>query len=452
MRKSYEIDMCNCNLLSGILRFAFPLMCSGILQLLFNAADIVVVGQYAGSNAMAAVGSTSALINLLVNFFIGISVGANVLLARSCGENNLEAGQKTVETSLLTGLCGGLFLTVLGILAARPLLVQMGTPPEVLEQAVLYMRLYFLGMPASMIYNFGAALLRAVGDTRRPLYFLLLSGIINVICNLFFVIALHWDVAGVAVATVISQCISAGLILFCLAQTDGVCHVHLRNLHFSRWAFLQMMRIGVPAGLQSMIFNFSNVLIQSSINSFGAIVMAGNTAAANIEGFVYTSMNAFYQTNLSFTSQNLGAKNYARINRILLTCLGLVFVVGLVLGQGAYRFGRSLLRIYSSESAVIDAGMIRLSVVGAFYFPCGMMDVSAGSVRGMGYSVLPMLVSLVGACLLRIVWIYTIFRAFPTLKVLYLSYPVTWVLTLAAHLLCFLIIRHKVFPKAEAAV
>lgn len=450
MKKSYEIDMCSGPLLPRILLFAFPLICSGVLQLLFNAADIIVVGRFTGSHAMAAVGSTSSLIALLVNFFIGISVGANVLIARFCGGGEYDDAQQTVQTALWTGAVGGLVLVAVGVTAARPMLEWMATPPEVLDQAVLYMRLYFIGMPATMLFNFGAAVLRAVGDTRRPLYFLLISGIVNVCCNLFFVIALHMGVAGVATATVIAQFISACLIVLCLARMDGMCHVDLRDIHFHKDKFARMMQIGLPAGLQSVIFNISNVLIQSSVNSFGATVVAGNTAASNIEGFVYVSMNALYQTSLSFTSQNLGARQFGRIDRILVQCLLIVAAIGLVMGNGAHLLGTQLLSIYSDETDVVAYGMERLGVVAATYFLCGMMDVVAGSVRGLGYSVLPMLVSIAGACVFRVIWIFTVFRCIHTQFILYASYPISWVLTVSAHLVCFFLVRRRARQRAAA--
>lgn len=450
MKKSYEIDMCSGPLLPRILLFAFPLICSGVLQLLFNAADIIVVGRFAGSHAMAAVGATSSLIALLVNFFIGISVGANVLIARFCGGGDYDDAQETVQTALWTAVAGGVLLVVIGVAAARPMLEWMATPDEVLEQAVLYMRLYFLGMPATMLFNFGAAVLRAVGDTRRPLYFLLISGVANVCCNLFFVIRLGMGVAGVAAATVIAQCISAGLIVLCLTRMDGMCHVDLKNIHFHRDKFSRMMLIGLPAGLQSVIFNVSNVLIQSSVNSFGATVVAGNTAASNIEGFVYISMNALYQTSLSFTSQNLGARQFKRIDQILVRCLVIVTVIGLVMGNGAHLLGPHLLGIYSDEADVIAFGMERLGVVAVTYALCGVMDVVAGSVRGLGYSMLPMLVSIVGACVFRVIWIFTVFRMLHTQFSLYVSYPISWVLTITAHLVCYCIVRRKVRQRAEA--
>ena len=448
MRKSYEIDMCHGPLLSRILLFAVPLICSGVLQLLFNATDIIVVGRFVSSNAMAAVGSTSSLINLLVNFFIGISVGANVLVARFRGANDFDDAQQTVQTALITAVFGGFVLIAAGLLLARPMLVWMATPAEVLDQAVLYMRVYFIGMPATMLYNFGSAVLRAVGDTRRPLYFLTLAGVINVAGDLFFVIVLGMGVAGVAVATVLSQIVSATLIVLCLMRVDGMCNVNLRRLRFYPDKFRRMMQVGLPAGLQSVIFNISNVLIQSSVNSFGATVVAGNTAASNIEGFVYTSMNALYQTSLSFTSQNLGAKQYHRIDQILVRCLALVLLIGLVLGNGAHLFGRTLLGIYSGEADVIEYGMMRLGVVSVTYCLCGMMDVVAGSVRGLGYSILPMLVSLAGACVFRVIWIFTVFQWQHTLFSLYVSYPISWALTISAHLVCYFAVRRRVFPRA----
>ena len=447
MRKSYEIDMCSGPLLSRILLFAVPLICSGVLQLVFNATDIIVVGRFVSSNAMAAVGSTSSLINLLVNFFIGISVGANVLVARFRGANDYDDAQETVQTALITAVIGGFVLIAAGMLLARPMLEWMATPEEVIDQAVLYMRVYFVGMPATMLYNFGAAILRAVGDTRRPLYFLTLAGLVNVAGDLLFVLVLDMGVAGVAVATVISQIISATLIVLCLMRQDGMCNVNLRRMRFHRDKFLRIMQVGLPAGLQSVIFNISNVLIQSSINSFGATVVAGNTAASNIEGFVYTSMNALYQTSLSFTSQNLGARQFGRIDKILVRCLALVFVIGLVLGNGAHLLGQTLLGIYTGEPEVIAYGMMRLGVVSVTYCLCGMMDVVAGSVRGLGYSILPMLVSLVGACVFRIIWIFTVFQWKHTLFSLYISYPISWALTICAHLVCYFAVRRRVFPR-----
>ncbi|MBP1582014.1 MAG: MATE family efflux transporter [Oscillospiraceae bacterium] len=447
MRKSYEMDMVNGPLFRNILLFAFPLMLSGVLQLLFNAVDIVVVGQFSGSQALAAVGSTTSLINLLTNLFIGISIGTNVLVARAYGARDIDAVEETVNTSIITAAVVGVFLIFAGFFLAKPLLQLTGTPADVIDQSILYMRIYFAGMPAFMIYNFGAAILRSVGDTKRPLYFLIIAGVLNVVLNLIFVIVFHMDVAGVALATILSQCVSAALILYCLLKSTGVIHLDLKHLSFSRKRMMEMLRIGLPAGFQSMVFNISNVLIQSSVNSFGSLVVAGNTSAQNIEGFVYTAMNALYQTNLSFTSQNYGAKNYQRIDQILIRCLAIVTVVGLLLGNGAYLFGEQLLGIYTSDPQVVQFGLNRLAVVSATYFLCGIMDVLVGSIRGLGYAVMPMIVSLTGACAFRVFWVLTIFPMYRTQASLYVSYPISWILTASAHLICFLIVRKKTLAK-----
>lgn len=445
MSSKYTMDMCNGPLLKKIILFAIPLMLSGVLQLLFNAADVIVVGRFTGNEALAAVGSTSSLINLLINLFVGVSVGANVLLGKHIGARDEENASKTVHTAVTFALVVGIAMIFVGFFLSRPLLELMGTPEDVINLSVLYMRIYFVGMPAFMFYNFGAALLRAVGDTKRPLYFLTLAGIINVIFNLIFVIVFHMGVAGVALATIISEGISAFLVFLCLKGADGVLHLDHRSLSFHKDVVIQMMKIGLPAGLQGCIFSVSNVLIQSSVNSFGSIAMAGNTASANLEGFVYNAMNSLYQTSLSFTSQNMGAKKYKRVDKILIECLVIVMIVGIVMGGGAYLIGTSLLSIYSSDPQVISYGLLRMSLICVPYFLCGMMDVFVGSLRGMGYSVMPMLVSLTGACLFRIIWIFTIFATNRSLFVLYFSYPVSWALTATAHLICYMIVRKKVF-------
>ncbi|MBU3803276.1 MAG: MATE family efflux transporter [Candidatus Cellulosilyticum pullistercoris] len=445
-KKSYEMDMCNGPLWGKILLFSIPLMLSGILQLLFNAADIIVVGRYAGSEALAAVGSTSSLINLLTNVFIGLSVGSNVLIARSFGAKQEEEVSETVHTSILLSLISGTILCLMGILLAKPLLTLMGTPNDVLSQAALYMKIYFAGMPVIMLYNFGSSILRAIGDTKRPLYFLAIAGIVNVILNLCFVIIFKMSVEGVALATVISQCISAFLIIRCLMHQENSCRLQFSKLHLHRDKVFKIIQIGLPAGMQGAIFSISNVLIQSSVNSFGSIAMAGNTASANIEGFIYTSMNAFHQTALSFTGQNLGAKKYKRIGKVLIICLILVSITGLSMGLTTVYFGQTLLGIYSSDPQVIQYGLARMQIICLTYFTCGLMDVIVGSLRGLGYSIMPMIVSLLGACGLRILWIFTIFVWHRSLFTLYISYPISWVITFSAHILCYFIVRHKVIP------
>lgn len=443
-KKSYEIDMCNGPLLGKIMLFTLPLMLSGILQLLFNAADVVVVGRFAGNEALAAVGSTGSLTNLLVNLFIGLSVGANVLVARYYGGKQEEEVSQTVHTAIIISVVGGLILAVIGIVTARPLLLLMDTPDNVIGHSVVYMRIFFCGMPVMLLFNFGSAILRAVGDTRRPLMYLVIAGIINVLLNLGFVVGFHMGVAGVALATVISQCISAGLIVKCLMQSEGCFRLSFDKLHMNWDKFIRIARIGLPAGIQGSLFSISNVLIQSSVNSFGSIAMAGNTAGSNVEGFVYTAMNSVHQTAVSFTGQNLGGKRFDRINKILIECLILVALIGVIMGNGVVLLGNQILGLYSSDPQVIAYGLQRMSVVCTFYCLCGIMDVCVGSIRGLGYAVMPMIVSLMGACVFRVIWIYTVFQWERSLYTLYISYPISWGLTAAVHLLCFIVVRKRV--------
>lgn len=442
-RKSYEIDMCHGPLFTKILLFSIPLMISSILQLLFNATDMVVVGRFAGSTALAAVGANASLINLLTNLFVGFSVGANVLVARFYGAKKEREVSETVHSAIVLSLICGVGLMIFGIIVAPQILIVMGTPEDVLSQAVLYIRIYFAGMPVILLYNFGSSILRAVGDTQRPLYYLFAAGIINIILNLFFVIGFHLGVAGVALATVISQVVSAFLIIRCMMRMEGSCQVEWKKLRLKREKVIQIVRIGLPAGLQGTVFSLSNVLIQSSVNSFGSVAMAGNTAASNIEGFIYMAMNAFHQTALSFTSQNFGAGNYKRIGKVLMECLGLATGVGLVMGWMAYLFGNQLLGIYSSDPKVIEVGLLRLSVICTTYCFCGIMDVMVGELRGLGYAVMPMIVSLLGACGFRILWIFTVFQEYRSLWTLYISYPVSWFMTGVVHMICYVIIRKK---------
>ena len=450
-KKSYSIDMTHGPLLGKMLRFALPLMLSSILQLLFNAADVIVVGRFAGNTALAAVGSTGALINLLVNLFIGLSIGSNVVVARYVGANDWEDAHEAVHTSVLLSLIGGCALVVIGLVLAKPLLSLMGTPEDVLDLAAVYMRIFFCGMPLNMLYNFGSAILRSTGDTKRPLYFLMIAGAINVVLNLFFVIVLHMSVAGVALATIISQAVSALLITGCLLRDEGICHLDLKKLKIYPDKLKEMVRIGLPAGLQGCVFSISNVLIQSSVNSFGSIAMAGNTSAANIEGFIYVSMNAMYQTALSFAGQNMGAKEYGRLKKITFLSMATVAVIGFTVGMAAYFFGKELLGIYSSDPEVIRYGLIRVGIIFPTYFLCGMMDVMVGNLRGLGYSFLPMCISLTGACGLRVLWIFTIFRAHHSLEWLYYSYPISWALTASMHIICYIIVRRKLDKKLAAS-
>lgn len=451
MKKKFEIDMCSGSVLKKMLLFAIPLMCSSILQLLFNAADIVVVGRFAGDNALAAVGSNTSLINLFTNVFVGLSIGTNVLTAQYYGGKKDKDLKETVHTSMLMSVYSGLILTVIGIVGAKMLLELMQAPKEVLDLAVIYLRIYFLGMTSTMVYNFGSAILRAVGDTQRPLYYLLGAGIINVILNLFFVMVCHMGVAGVAAATAISQTISAILVVRCLIKEQSGIHLELKELGISREKLGRIIRIGLPAGFQGMVFSLSNVVIQSAVNSFGAVTVAGNSAASNIEGFVYMAMNAFYQATISFTSQNYGAKEYKRIYRILFAGEFYVIITGVVLGNLALYFGNSLLAIYSSSPEVIAAGIVRLKIICSFYALCGIMDVLVGALRGIGYSIVPMIVSLVGACGLRLVWIAVVFRMpqYHNMRIVYLSYPITWTITFSVLAVTFLIVSRKALKSSK---
>lgn len=444
-KKSYTMDLCEGSILKKLLLFALPLMASSVLQLFFNAADVIVVGRFAGDNSLAAVGSNGSIINLLTNIFIGLSVGANVLVARYFAAKQEEELRRTVHTAITVSVISGVLLAVIGVVAAKQVLIWMQSPAEVIELSTLYLRIYFLGMPAMMAYNFGAAILRGVGDTKRPLYYLTISGVVNVVLNLIFVVAFHMDVAGVALATIISQCISAYMVLRCLMKEEGGIRLQRQYLGVDRDIFRAILKIGLPAGLQGSLFSISNVVIQSSINSFGATVVAGNSAASNIEGFVYMAMNAFSQAIVAFTSQNLGAGKYERINKILITTQLCVLVVGGVMGNAMYLFGEPLLGLYSDSAAVVEAGMRRLSVISVMYALCGMMDVMVGCLRGLGYSVMPMIVSLLGVCAFRMVWISVLFMSeqFHNIMTVYYAYPVSWTLTLTVHVLCFLIVRRK---------
>ena len=442
-RISYRMDMTEGPLTTKIIKFTIPVMLTGILQLLFNTADVIVVGRFTGKTALAAVGSTGSLINLLVSLFIGLSIGTNVLVARYQGAKDDKAVSETVHTSIALGIVGGLILLIIGVVATRPLLEMMATPEDVIDQSTLYMRILFFGMPLNLILNFGAAILRAIGDTKRPLYYLTIAGVINLFLNIFLVTVFSLGVAGVAIATVISEGVSCILILLCLKHETGAIGLYFNRIKINPSKCIDIMKIGLPAGLQGCIFSISNVLIQSSVNSFGSTVMAGNTAASNIEGFVYVSMNSLHQTCISFTSQNFGAGKFKRIKKVLINCLVIVAITGLVLGNSAYFFGKYLLSAYNNEAEVISYGLIRLSIISTMYFLCGLMDVMVGAMRGIGYSILPMIVSLVGACGLRIVWIYTVFVKFRTLDILFISYPVTWTITFLSHLVCYYIVTRK---------
>ena len=443
-------DLTSGPLLKKIILFSLPLAASSILQLLFNAADVVVVGRFAGSTALAAVGSNGALINLLVNLFVGLSLGANVVAARCFGAKDERGVQNTVQTSVTLGLVSGVLLAFVGFFAARGLLELMSCPEDVIDLSTLYLKIYFIGMPMTMLYNFNASLLRAVGDTRRPLYCLAVSGVINVVLNLVFVILFQMSVAGVALATIISQTVSALMVTVLLMKEEGPLHLDLRHLGFHKGALVQILKIGLPAGLQSTVFSLSNVVIQSAVNSFGSTIVAGNSAAANIEGFIYTGMNAFAQAAVTFTSQNVGARRYDNLDRVMRNCLLCAVVVGIVLGGGAYLTGEGLLHFYSTDETVVAAGLARMKVICTSYFLCGIMDLFPGALRGMGCSAVPMILSVIGTVGTRIVWIFGIFPRHRSLYVLFISYPGSWIITIIMQVICYLIVRKKVHSRAAA--
>ena len=451
-KNKYEIDMCNGTIMDKLISFALPLMVSGILQLMFNAVDIIVVGRFSGSQALAAVGSTTALINVFTNLFIGVSLGANVLAARFYAAGKDKEMSETVHTAITLALVSGVVMAVVGLVFSRWALEIMGTPADVIDQSSLYMRIYFLGMPFFMVYNYGAAILRAVGDTKRPLMFLIVAGVINAVLNMFLVIAFHMGVAGVAIATVISQMISCLLVLRCLYKTDGSYQLRFSRLCMKKFYLVQIFQVGIPAGIQSTVINFSNALLQSSVNSFGSTAMAGYTASNNVLGFLYASVNAVTQACMSFTSQNYGVGKYKRMDRVLLDCGILSFVIAFVLGCGSYIFGGEILKIYTEDPEVIRCGVEILSITTVPYFLCGIMDLFPGALRGMGHSGVPMILSIIGTVGTRIVWIFWIFPQNRSLYTLFISYPASWAITIVMQVICFIFVRRTVHGQLKRNV
>ena len=444
--------MCNGTIMDKLISFALPLMVSGILQLMFNAVDIIVVGRFSGSQALAAVGSTTALINVFTNLFIGVSLGANVLAARFYAAGKDKEMSETVHTAITLALVSGVVMAVIGLVFSRWALEIMGTPADVIDQSSLYMRIYFLGMPFFMVYNYGAAILRAVGDTKRPLMFLIVAGVINAVLNMFLVIAFHMGVAGVAIATVISQMISCLLVLRCLYKTDGSYQLRFSKLCMKKFYLAQIFQVGIPAGIQSTVINISNALLQSSVNSFGSTAMAGYTAANNVLGFLYASVNAVTQACMSFTSQNYGVGKYKRMDRVLLDCGILSFVIAFVLGCGSYIFGGEILKIYTEDPEVIRCGVEILSITTVPYFLCGIMDLFPGALRGMGHSGVPMILSIIGTVGTRIVWIFWIFPQNRSLYTLFISYPASWAITIVMQVICFIFVRRTVHGQLKRNV
>lgn len=446
-RSKYEIDMCNGTIMDKLISFALPLMLSGVLQLMFNAVDIIVVGRFTGSQALAAVGSTSALINIFTNLFIGISLGSNVLAARFYAAGKSKEMSETVHTSITIALISGIIMAFVGTIFAKGALELMDTPDDVIDQSVLYMRIYFMGMPFFMLYNYGAAILRAVGDTKRPLLFLIISGITNAVLNLILVIVFGLGVAGVAIATVIAQLISCVLVLACLCRSQSSYRLYFNKLGIRGDYMVQIFKVGVPAGIQSVVINFSNALLQSSVNSFGSTAMAGYTAANNLLGFLYVSINSVTQACMSFTSQNLGVGKFKRMDRVLIDCIILSVAVALVMGSSFYIFGRQLIGIYTSDAEVVKCGMEILAYTTLTYFLCGIMDLIPGALRGMGYSAVPMVLSVIGTVGTRVFWIFGIFPYYRSLGILFVSYPASWGLTIVLQAACFYFVRKRVHGK-----
>lgn len=441
--------MCNGSLMDKLISFSLPLMLSGILQLLFNAVDIIVVGRFTGRHALAAVGSTTALINMFVNLFIGISLGVNVLAARFFAAKKEREMSETVHTAIAFALVSGIVMAFVGAFFAKTALELMGTPDDVIRLSALYMRLYFCGMPFFMLYNYGAAILRAIGDTKRPLLFLIIAGIANVALNLILVIVFHLGVAGVAIGTILSQLISSILVVRCLCKAEASYQLHFSKLSIKGAYMKQIFKVGIPAGIQSTVINFSNVLLQSSVNSFGSIAMAGYTAANNIFGFLYAATNSITQACMSFTSQNYGVGKLKRMDRVLFNCMILTIIITLLLGGGTYIFGHQLLGIYTSDAEVIACGIEIFLYTTVTYFLCGLMDLFPGAMRGMGYSFVPMIISIIGTVGLRIVWIFWVFPNNRSLDVLFISYPASWIFTIAMQVTCFLFVRKRVFRKMK---
>lgn len=436
--------MCNGTLMDKLISFALPLMLSGMLQLTFNAVDIVVIGQFSGKQSLAAVGATTALINVFTNLFIGISLGANVIAARFYAAGRDKEMSETVHTAISLALISGIVMGIVGIVFSHGALQLMGTPSDVIDLSTLYMRIYFIGMPFFMLYNYGAAILRAVGDTKRPLIFLIISGCFNALLNLFFVIVCKLGVAGVAIGTIVSQFVSCVLVLYCLSKADTSYKLCFNKLAIDKEYMLQIFQVGIPAGIQSTVINISNAMLQSSVNSFGSIAMAGYTAANNILGFLYVSVNSITQACMSFTSQNYAVGKQKRMDRVLIDCLFLTTAVALVMGSASYIFGTQILGIYTSNSEVIKSGLEIISITTIPYFLCGIMDLFPGALRGMGYSTVPMILSIIGTVGVRIIWIYGLFPSHRSLFFLFISYPGSWIATIIMQVICYMFVRNKV--------
>lgn len=443
MGKRYSLDMTNGPFLKKILIFSIPLMLTGLLQIAYNTADVIVVGRFVGKEALAAVGSTGSLVNLFLNVFLGLSMGSGVMVARHIGENNEKKVHDCVHTAILLSVICGVFVGILGFFGSSGMLRLMNAPEDVIDLATLYLKIYFLGSPGLLAYNFGAAIVRSTGDTKRPLYILTFSGLINVVLNLILIIVFHMGVSGVAIATIVSQYVSAFLILLYLSKMPNACKLKLNELGFNKTELKSILRLGLPAGIQNSLFSVSNVVIQSTVNSFGSVAMAGIAAGSNFDSYVYTCTNAVAQTTMTFSSQNIGAKKYSNIGRVYRHCLILTTVIGVVMGGAGCLFAEQIVGLFSDEADVVAIGADRLLLVMPFYFFCSLMDVAASQIRGMGKSFEPMIVSLLGACGIRIFWIYFILPLNKTLTNLYWAYPVSWAVTFFAQFIMYFILKNQ---------
>ncbi|MBP3446347.1 MAG: MATE family efflux transporter [Clostridia bacterium] len=448
-KNRYSIDMTTGALLPKIISFTIPLMLTGLLQIVYNAADVMVVGRFAGSLSLAAVGATSSLVNLSLNIFLGLATGSGVVAAKHIGAGNGASVHRTVHTSILLAVISGIFIAAVGVLLSPFALQAMDIPDDVFPLSVTYLQIFFLGTPASMLYNFGAAMLRATGDSKRPLYILTFSGIINVVLNLIFVIVFKMDVAGVALATIISQFVSAVLVIYILINANSVIHLSVRKLRFYKEELIDIIKIGVPMGIQGSLFSLSNVIIQSSINSFGAAAIAGNTASSNIDSIIHICCNSVSQTATTFTSQNYGAGQIKRIRRIYFNCVGFTVVIAAICCAFLLTFGTQVLGVFSTDPAVIEMGLIRMKLFAVTYVLNSLLDVTTGQMRGLGKSVTPMIVTMAGVCGLRILWVYTVFQAYRSMEVLYLSYPVSWAVTGAVLLVMYTVTFRKIIKRSK---
>lgn len=449
MASKYSLDMTKGPFLKKILRFSLPLVLTGLLQMIYNTADVIVVGRFAGGTALAAVGATTSLAHLILNIFLGLSMGSGVMTAKYIGAKDEDSVKRCVHSAMLLSILSGIFVAIFGFIFSEQLLVMMDSPSDVLPLSKLYLQIFFLGAPAGMVFNFGASIVRATGDTKKPLVILSISGIVNIVLNLILVINFHLSVAGVAIATIVSQYISATVIVIVLLKMKNACKLNLKKLRFHKEELKRILYVGIPAGIQNSLFSVSNVIIQTTVNSFGSVAMAGIAAGSNIDTFIYTCTNAISQTTMTFSSQNFGAKKYSNFNKIYFRCILLTIAISGSMGALGVIFKEFFVGIFSTDPAVIEIGAERLTLILPFYFFCSLMDVGAGQLRGMGKSFLPMIVSLLGGCGIRLLWIFAFFPKNPTLIYLYYAYPISWSITFVVLFVCYFIVRAQILKKSE---